>query len=98
MTKPNKKGMYEIKDIENLGLPLFKEFECINFEDEEFRVDYWTVSEFKQLLKITLTEEEKSLNNIKAFRTANGYYGWSALYSMSEILSARGHNVKYYRS
>lgn len=88
------RGMYKKEHIEGLGLPMFYDYECVN-GDDEFRIDYWTVSEFKDLLHITLSEDEKKAQNLKGFKSGPGYRGWSGLYSMSEILNARGMDIKY---
>lgn len=92
---PNHRGKYKTEDIQYLGLPMFKAYECINIPEIEYSMDLWTITEFKELLDVTLTAQEKKFSNIKGFKSSKGSYGWSALYSMSEIMNDRGHNITY---
>ncbi|HFK1501365.1 hypothetical protein [Bacillus cereus] len=69
--------------------PVFQEYQC-TYPDPllEFDIDWWTVSELKELFDITLTDKEKE-TRIQAFKTAQGYRGYAAVYSKKEILDLR---------
>ncbi|MGH0465607.1 hypothetical protein, partial [Bacillus luti] len=73
--------MYTKEYVELTGFPIFQEYKC-TYPDPllEFDVDWWTVSELKELFDITLTPQEKE-TRIQAFKTGTGYRGFAAVYS-----------------
>ncbi|HDR6313195.1 TPA: hypothetical protein QCU60_005231 [Bacillus cereus] len=78
----------EITDeLRHLNVPLFVEYNCVS-GDDEFDIDWWTVSEMKKLFGITLTDTEKQ-NRIRAYKWGIGYRQWAAVYSRTEILNYR---------
>ncbi|HDP4772801.1 TPA: hypothetical protein P6R15_006441 [Pseudomonas aeruginosa] len=78
----------EITDeLKHFDVPIFVEYNCVS-GDDEFDIDWWTVTELKQLFAITLTEKEKA-TRICAFKWGIGYRQWAAVYSRTEILNYR---------
>ncbi|HFK1501378.1 TPA: hypothetical protein ACGXMW_005836 [Bacillus paranthracis] len=81
--------MYTKEQVELTGFPIFQEYKCTYPDFSlEFDVDWWTVSELKELFDIILTDFEKE-TRIQAFKTGAGYRGYAAVYSRKEILDMR---------
>ncbi|GAB6621267.1 hypothetical protein bcgnr5406_60890 [Bacillus cereus] len=80
--------MYTESELKHFDVPRFVDYVCVHDESIEFDVDWWTVSELKELFNIRLTDLEKK-TRISAFKTQEGYRGWAAVYSRKEILNYR---------
>jgi len=91
--KLNSSGYFDDADVIKSGLPLFR------FDDDENNfcsMDLWTYTDLKEVLKITLSVEERE-RLMKGFYKANARQrGWSGLYSFHEIVNGKlGLNIKY---
>lgn len=79
--------MYTESELKHLDVPQFVDYVCVN-GDDEFDVDWWTVTELRELFNIRLTDHEKK-TRIVAFKTTEGFRGYAAVYSRKEILDYR---------
>jgi hypothetical protein len=78
----------EITDeLKHFDVPIFVEYNCVS-GDDEFDIDWWTVSELRKLFGISLTDAEKQ-NRIQAFKWGIGYRQWATVYSKEDILNHR---------
>lgn len=79
--------MYTEEEAKCYNVPMFIDYYCVN-GDDDFKVDWWTVTELREVFGIRLTDQEKE-NRIVAFNTMSGYRGWAAVYSREDILNYR---------
>ncbi|WP_131801182.1 hypothetical protein [Bacillus paranthracis] len=79
--------MFTESELKHLDVPIFCDYECVN-GDDEFDVDWWTVTELRELFGIRLTDQEKK-NKIVAFKTTEAFRGYAAVYCRTEILNYR---------
>ncbi|WJE17865.1 hypothetical protein QRY07_00715 (plasmid) [Bacillus cereus] len=79
--------MYTEEEVDCYDVPKFIDYECIS-GDDSFKVDWWTITELREIFGIRLTDQEKK-NRIVAFNTGVGYRGWAAVYSREDILNYR---------
>ncbi|MGE7782189.1 hypothetical protein ACQKL0_20070 [Peribacillus sp. NPDC097264] len=92
--KPNEYGFYDEKIVRKSGLSVY------SFEDSGDRYmpsDFWTYSDLKDVLKISLTAEERE-NMIVGFQCSSKQQkGFSALYSFTEVINKRYNmNAKFF--
>ncbi|CAM4363466.1 hypothetical protein [Bacillus paranthracis] len=80
--------MYTESELKHYDVPRFVDYICVHDESIEFDVDWWTVTELKELFNIRLTDQEKK-TKIVAFKTTEGFRGYAAVYSKKEILDFR---------
>lgn len=85
MILPNGKGKYKTVDVQKTGLPLY---DFTKTDNPGISIDMWTKTHLEDI-GYKLTELEADYHNIKGFVRTNNY-GWSALYSLKEILMGRG--------
>ncbi|BCD33080.1 hypothetical protein bcgnr5371_60170 [Bacillus cereus] len=74
-------------ELRHLNVPLFIEYRCVS-GDDEFDIDWWTISELRKLFGIRLTDDEKQ-TRIQAYKWGIGYRQWAAVYSKEDILNRR---------
>lgn len=80
--------MYTESELKHFDVPRFIDYVCFHDESIEFDVDWWTVTELRELFNIRLTDQEKK-TRIVAFKTTEAFRGYAAVYSRKEILDYR---------
>lgn len=80
--------MYIESELKHYDVPRFVDYICVS-GDDSFKVDWWTITELKEIFNIRLTDQEKT-TRIVAFNICPGYRGWAAVYSREDILNYRG--------
>lgn len=83
--KPNKRGFYEEEDVFSSLLPI------VDFDKDPdcyCNTTWFTYTDLKNILEITLTQEERE-NSIAAFQKMSNGHGYTPLYSFLDILDNR---------
>ena len=92
--KPNEYGFYDEEIVRKSGLSVY------SFEDSGDRYmpsDFWTYSDLKDVLKISLTAEEREKMIVGFQRSSKQQKGFSALYSFTEVINKRYNmNAKFF--
>lgn len=84
--KSNEYGFYDEEIVKKSGLPVY------SFEDLEERYvpgDFWTYSDLKEVLKLSLTMVERESMIVGFQRSSRQQRGYSALYSFTQVINKR---------